>query len=93
MITTILILLVAGAAYYFGWRRAMEKSGGQIASLHSLPGHYGWYAALLCAGPSLALWLGWSVFGDLILKWIVTSGLPDDVAGQSKAMLSFFLPM
>ncbi len=90
MITTIFILLVAGAAYYYGWRRALETSGGQRASLHSLPGHYGWYAALLCAGPSLALWFGWSVFGDLILKWIVTSRLPDEIAGQSQAMLSFF---
>ena len=90
MITALLILLMAGAAYYFGWRRALEKSGGQVSSLHSLPGHYAWYAALLCAGPALALWFGWTMFGDLILKWIVTSRLPEDIASQSPAMLSFF---
>ena len=90
MITALLILLMAGAVYYFGWRRALEKSGGQISSLHSLPGHYAWYAALLCAGPALALWFGWTVFGDLILKWIVTSRLPEDIASQSPAMLNFF---
>ena len=90
MITALLILLMAGAVYYFGWRRALEKSDGQISSLHSLPGHYAWYAALLCAGPALALWFGWTVFGDLILKWIVTSRLPEDVASQSPAMLNFF---
>ncbi len=84
------ILLVAGAAYYYGWRRALDKSRGHISSLHSLPGHYAWYAALLCAGPALALWFGWLAFGDLILQWIVTSRLTDEIAGQSPAMLSFF---
>ncbi|MEZ5934494.1 MAG: phosphate ABC transporter permease subunit PstC [Alphaproteobacteria bacterium] len=90
MITALLILLIAGAAYYYGWRRALDKSGGRIATLHSLPGHYAWYTALLTAGPALALWFGWSVFGDLVLKWIVTSHLPEDVANQSPAMLNFF---
>ncbi|MEM9629110.1 MAG: phosphate ABC transporter permease family protein, partial [Pseudomonadota bacterium] len=47
MITTLIILLLAGAAYYFGLRRALDKSGGRISALHSLPGHYAWYAALL----------------------------------------------
>ncbi len=90
MITTLIILLIAGAAYYFGLRRALDKSGGKISALHSLPGHYGWYTALLCAGPALALWFGWSVFGDIILKSIVFSRLPEDVASQSPAVLNFF---
>ncbi len=90
MITVLAILLVAGAAYYYGWRRALDKSRGHISSLHSLPGHYAWYAALLCAGPALALWFGWTAFGDLIIQWIVTSRLPEEVAGQSPAMLNFF---
>jgi phosphate transport system permease protein len=90
MIWTLVILLVAGAAYYYGWRRALEKSAGKISNLHSLPGHYAWYAALLCAGPALALWFGWSVFGDAILKSIVLSRLPADMANQSPAILNFF---
>ena len=90
MITTLIILLIAGAAYYYGWRRALDKSAGKIAVLHSLPGHYAWYVALFAAGPALALWAGWSLFGDIILKAIVTSRLPEDVAGQSSAMLNFF---
>ena len=58
MTTTLLILLLAGAAFYLGWRRALEKSEGKISRLHSKPGHYAWYVALLCAGPALAL-CGW----------------------------------
>ena len=90
MIWTLIILVVAGFAYYYARHRALDKSGGKIANLHSLPGHYGWYAALLCAGPALALWFGWSVFGDTILKWIILSRLPEDMANQSPAVLNFF---
>ncbi|MGH1478358.1 MAG: phosphate ABC transporter permease subunit PstC [Geminicoccales bacterium] len=90
MIWTLIILLIAGGAYFYGWRRALDKSAGKIATLHSLPGHYAWYSALLAAGPALTLWFGWSVFGDLILKSIVLSRLPADMADQSPAILNFF---
>ena len=75
MAATLLIVLLAGAAFYLGWRRALAKSGGSIASLHSKPGHYAWYVALLCAGPALALWLAWVLFGDLVLRWVVAGRL------------------
>jgi phosphate transport system permease protein len=90
MTTTLLIVLLAGAAFYLGWRRALEKSGGKISRLHSKPGHYAWYVALLCAGPALALWLGWLLFGDLVLRWIVESRLAGNVPAESQAMLNFF---
>lgn len=90
MIWTLAILLIAGAAYFYGWRRALDKSAGKISTLHSLPGHYAWYSALLSAGPALALWLGWSLFGDMILKSIVLSRLPADMANESPAVLNFF---
>lgn len=90
MATTLLILLISAAAYYCGWRRSLDGSGGKVSTLHSLPGHYAWYAALLAAGPAMALWAGWSFFGDLILRMIVTARLPEDVASQSPAALNFF---
>ena len=90
MTTTLLIALLAVAAFYLGWRRALAKSDGSIANLHSKPGHYAWYVALLCAGPALAVWLTWALFGDLVLRWVVASRLPAGVAEQSPAMLSFF---
>jgi phosphate transport system permease protein len=90
MTTTVLIVLLAGVAFYLGWRRALTKSDGRISALHSKPGHYAWYVALLCAGPALALWVGWLLFGDLVLRSIVASRLPPEVAQQSPAMLSFF---
>jgi phosphate transport system permease protein len=90
MTVTLIILLLAVAGYYLGWRRALAKSGGKISSLHSLPGHYAWYVALLCAGPALALWVCWLLFGDVVLRAIVSSRLPADLAEQSSAMMNFF---
>jgi phosphate transport system permease protein len=90
MTTALLIVLLAGAAFYLGWRRALEKSAGKLSRLHSKPGHYAWYTALLCAAPALALWLGWLLFGELVLRWIVESRLPADLPAQSPAMLDFF---
>ncbi|MEM7026542.1 MAG: phosphate ABC transporter permease family protein, partial [Pseudomonadota bacterium] len=90
MTTMLLILLIAAAGYYLGWRRALTKGGGKVSALHSLPGHYAWYVALLCAGPALAVWLGWMLFGDLALRAIIVSRLPADIANQSSAMIDFF---
>ena len=91
MTTTLLIVLLAGAAFYLGWRRALAKSDGSIAHLHSKPGHYAWYVALLCAGPALALLAG--------LAAVRRSGAALDgrqpaaagVAEQSPAMLELLL--
>ncbi len=90
MSNVLVIVLIGCVVFYLGWKRALAKSNGKIASLHSKPGHYAWYAALLCAGPALALWLGWQIFGDLVLQWIVSSRLPEGIAAQSPAMLNFF---
>jgi phosphate transport system permease protein len=90
MTVILLIILLAGAAFYLGWRRALQKSEGGLSRLHSKPGHYAWYVALLCAAPALAFWFGWSLFGDLVLRWIVESRMPADVPVQSPAMLNFF---
>lgn len=90
MTTPLIVLLIAAAGYYLGWRRSLARSGGKISNLHSLPGQYAWYVALLCAGPALLVWILWSLFGDLIIRAIITSRLPEEVADQSSAMLSFF---
>jgi phosphate transport system permease protein len=90
MTTTLVVLLIAAVGYYLGWRRSLARSGGKISSLHSLPGQYAWYVALLCAGPALILWAVWLLFGDFIIRSIITARLPEDLTNQSSAMLSFF---
>jgi phosphate transport system permease protein len=90
MTTILVVLLIAAVGYYLGRRRALAKSGGRISTLHSLPGQYAWYVALLCAAPALVLWAVWGLFGDFFIRSIITSRLPEEVTAQSSAMLNFF---
>jgi phosphate transport system permease protein len=87
---TIVLLLLGGFGFLLAWRRALARSGGKLATLHSRPGYYGWYVGLLCAGPSLALWFAWLAFGDVLLQQIVLSRLQVEISDQSSAMLNFF---
>jgi len=59
--------------------------------LHSRPGHYAWYAALASAGPALALWALWTIFSPLVLRWVASARVPEEVAAQGPEMTSFFM--
>jgi phosphate transport system permease protein len=52
------VLLLAAGSFQIGRRRALARAGGDASVLHSLPGYYGWYAALWCGVPGLLAWLG-----------------------------------
>jgi len=52
------VLALAAGSFQVGRRRALARAGGDASALHSLPGYYGWYAALWCGLPGLAAWLG-----------------------------------
>ncbi|MDX6750849.1 phosphate ABC transporter permease subunit PstC [Geminicoccaceae bacterium 1502E] len=91
MITLTILLLIAAAAYWLARQRAHASAGGNPATLHSRPGHYAWYAALLSAGPALALWALWRIFEPFALGWAVEASLPAQVLAQSPEMLDFFM--
>ena len=57
--TLALVLGLALAAFAAGRWRALASVGGDLRSLHSLPGYYGWYAALWVGLPGLAAVLLW----------------------------------
>jgi len=47
-----------------------------VATLHSLPGYYGWYAALWCGLPGLAVALVWLVAAPPVLDALTLESLP-----------------
>src|SRR5262245_65545329 len=49
------VVALAAASFWLGRRRALALGGGRAAALQSLPGYYGWYAALWSGLPGLAL--------------------------------------
>ena len=79
MQTLILILALvalAGFGFVMGKARSAVVSNGSITTLHSLPGHYGFYVALWCGTPSLVLLAIWLVCQAIYVDAAVMSGLP-----------------
>ena len=65
MTSTLLVLTLLGstiAAFQLGRRRSLQLSGDHIRNLHSLPNHYGFYAALWCGIPALVILGIWQAF-------------------------------
>jgi phosphate transport system permease protein len=79
--TTLVLVLIALSltAWYCGRARALAVAGGHSRSvrLHSLPGYYGYYAAIWCLLPALALMLLWVTFEPRIVAALVIKGLPE----------------
>jgi phosphate transport system permease protein len=92
--TTIFLVLVALCviSFYMGRKRSQlvgMRSGG-LASLHSLPKHYGYMAAAWAAIPAfliLALWLG---FESGLVHRLVVAQLPQDVQNLPAAELGLY---
>ncbi len=82
MQTTTLILLLAFmaiASFYFGRVRSLALVGGpdNRTVLHSLPGYYGYYVAIWCVLPALALLSVWVLVEPRIIVGLVIQSLPD----------------
>ena len=86
-ISTLLLLLTAAtiAAYWLGRGKVIQAVGGlqSIRELHSLPGYYGYYAAIWCVLPGLLLILLWLAFSDAFVMSRVTETLPDRIVAES----------
>jgi len=94
-LSTLLLVLAAMAtmAFVLGRQRAIATVGGygELRKLHSLPKYYGYYAAIWCGLPGLALvglWLGLS--DGLILDRVVAT-LPDDLRSLPEAQLGLVI--
>lgn len=93
MQSPVLLLVLLGVmalAYRFGYKRAVSVAGGveRIKTLHSLPGYYGFYAALWAGLPALLLLGFWVGFQDTVVTGLVAAALPTEVtAGLSAGQL------
>lgn len=79
--TTLILLLVAMAiaAFYLGRSRSLALVGGHGRGLilHSLPGYYGYYTAMWCLLPAMALLSLWLLLEPKVVLALVVNGLPD----------------
>jgi len=90
-VSTILavLLVLSSISYLAGRRRSLATAGGKIRLLHSLPGYYGFYAAIWCAIPALLLLGLWQAFEGSIITGLLIAGLPEELKALSPARLQF----
>lgn len=81
---TLFLVLVAVclASYFIGRQRSktLAIGGDGLASLHSLPKHYGYMAAAWAALPALGLLVLWMGFESSIVASMVIAELPEAVS-------------
>ena len=84
---------MALAAFYFGRGRSLAVVGGPShgSALHSLPGYYGYYVAIWCALPALALLSVWMLLEPRIVVALVVSELPESYRSLSAGELDLLL--
>jgi phosphate transport system permease protein len=87
----VLVAVVTAAGFWLGRRRALATTSGDLGALHSLPGYYGWYAALWCGIPGLVVAILWAATASWSLDQLTLAGLPPSVAGESEARVTLFL--
>ena len=82
---------VFAAGFWFGRRRALSLAGGEIRQLHSLPGYYGYFTAIWCLLPALAVLLFWVIAEPRVIVALVVQGLPEAQQQLSSGQLDLLI--
>ncbi|MGH6635835.1 MAG: phosphate ABC transporter permease subunit PstC, partial [Gammaproteobacteria bacterium] len=85
------LLVLASISYLAGRRRSLATAGGKIRLLHSLPGYYGFYAAIWCGVPALLLVALWQAFEGSVVTGLLIADLPQEIKSLSPPLLQLFL--
>ena len=87
------ILLLAVIAYVLGVYRAQRvaAAAGGARVMHSLPSHYGMFAAMNCAIPAFLLFGVWKFLEGSVIVSIVSQHLPPDLLQLSKSEFSLVM--
>ena len=94
-LTSIVLAIIAlsVAAFYMGRARSLTLAGGprRTVRLHSLPGYHGYYTALMCLLPALALTLLWILAEPRVVVALVVNGLPDAQQSMSEGEINLLV--
>ncbi|SDD60098.1 MULTISPECIES: phosphate ABC transporter permease subunit PstC [Kordiimonas] len=77
------LVMLALGSFVFARQKALAGAGGDPAKLHSLPRHYGYFAATCVLLPGLFAFGIWVIFGNSIIEGLILSGVPDRVFEQN----------
>ena len=91
----VILIAVLGAltifSFYFGRRRAFALAGGRQRDLHSRPSYYGFYVALWCAVPAVAVVAAWLVLQPVLTESLIVAALPEAKQNLSAGRMSLLL--
>jgi phosphate ABC transporter, permease protein PstC len=79
---TVLLLLLTSVGYRLGRGKALAAAGGNPRILHSLPRYHGYYVALWCGLPALALLVAWITLEPTVVHHLVVASLPAEMLAQ-----------
>ena len=85
LILLALLLIFGLGAFVLGRSRALATSGGDPRALHSLPGHYGWHAALMTMLPALAVLILWALVQPVVMQRQVSALLSPEALASDTA--------
>jgi len=89
LLAVLLLLTVFG--FRLGRGRAVQVAGPKTSVLHSLPNYYGYYVALWCGIPALALIALWMAGESTILHALVVGTLPPDAQSLPAERLALLM--
>jgi len=75
-VTLLIVAVLTVIGFYAGRSRAIAAADGLPARLHSLPSYYGYYVAIWCGLPTLALLASWLILQPIIVDGLVIGSLP-----------------
>jgi phosphate transport system permease protein len=85
----IFVLILGALGYIVGRIRARSVSGGDARLLHSLPGYYGWNAAMFTVIPAFAVMIVWLLAQPVLIERSVSAMITDDLIpeGSSQSLI------
>ncbi len=93
--TTLILILtaMAVASFFVGRSRSVTLVGGpgQGRRLHSLPGYYGYFTAIWCLLPALAVLLLWILLEPRIIVALIVDSLPEAQQALSEGELNLLV--
>jgi len=90
-VTFITLLILTFIGFYMGRSRAVARASGDIRTLHSLPGYYGYFVAIWCGIPALLIAVAWLVFEPQIVQGLLVSSLPEKIQQLTPDRLALVL--